>query len=92
MNLGIENRVALVTGAIKNIGRAIALELAKEGARVIFVGRTDKKLDDVMAELSGGLDQHFAIDLDLQLPESPSILKEMLVRDYENPDFHRNTK
>jgi 3-oxoacyl-[acyl-carrier protein] reductase len=87
MNLGIENRVALVTGASKNIGRAIALELAKEGARVILVGRTKKKLDEVIAELSGGLDRHLAIDLDLQLPESPLILKEMLMSDYENPEI-----
>jgi NAD(P)-dependent dehydrogenase (short-subunit alcohol dehydrogenase family) len=42
MNLGIESRIALVTGASKNIGRAIALALAKEGARVVLIGRSKK--------------------------------------------------
>jgi 3-oxoacyl-[acyl-carrier protein] reductase len=87
MNFEIENRVALVTGASKNIGRAIALALAKEGARVIIVGRNKKKLDEVVDEMNGGHDRNLSIELDLQLDESPLILKEMLTRDYENPEI-----
>jgi 3-oxoacyl-[acyl-carrier protein] reductase len=34
MNLGLENRRALVTGASRGLGRAIALALAAEGAAV----------------------------------------------------------
>lgn len=87
MNLGIDNRVALVTGASKNIGRAICLALAKEGARVILVGRSKTKLNEVRAEMSGGAGRHLNIELDLQLPESPLRLKEFLQGDFENPEI-----
>lgn len=39
MELGLSHKVALVTGSTKGIGKAIAIELAKEGADVIINGR-----------------------------------------------------
>ena len=51
MNLNIQNKLALVTGAGQGIGRAIAISLAKEGVRVILVGRTKEKLESVSKEL-----------------------------------------
>jgi NAD(P)-dependent dehydrogenase (short-subunit alcohol dehydrogenase family) len=48
----LAGRHALVTGAGRGIGRSTALELAKAGARVTLVARTERELDDVAAEIS----------------------------------------
>lgn len=42
--------VALVTGAGRNIGRAVALELARRGYKVVLNGRKDRKAVDAVAE------------------------------------------
>lgn len=51
MELGLSHKVALVTGSTKGIGKAIAIELAKEGADVIINGRQATLVDQVVTEL-----------------------------------------
>ncbi|MBS1883584.1 MAG: SDR family oxidoreductase [Actinobacteria bacterium] len=53
MDLGIDGRVALVMGASKGLGRAIAGALAAEGARVAIASRSRERLDAVVEELDG---------------------------------------
>ena len=53
MDLVIEGRVALVAGASKGIGRAIAAELAAEGARVAISSRSRGRIDATAAEIGG---------------------------------------
>lgn len=52
MNLGLSNRLALVTGSTRGIGRAIAEALLAEGARVIINGRHDATVRQAAAALS----------------------------------------
>lgn len=51
MNLGIQGKLAVVTGSTAGIGYAIAAILADEGARVIVNGRTQKRVDAALAKL-----------------------------------------
>ena len=43
----LKNKIALVTGAGKGIGKACAIALAEAGANLIIVSRTKKDLDQV---------------------------------------------
>ncbi len=45
------DRVSLVTGGTGGIGRAVALELARGGDRVLFIGRNAEKADEALAGL-----------------------------------------
>lgn len=53
MHEGSQARIALVTGAGGGIGRAIALELSRQGYAVVAVGRRKEPLDTLVAELVG---------------------------------------
>ncbi len=64
MDLGIKGRLALVTGASKNIGKAIAQELAREGARVVIVARSVDGLEAVRRDMKDP-GQHHCVALDL---------------------------
>lgn len=44
MNLGLKNRIALVCGASKGLGRAVALGLAREGARLAICSRSPENI------------------------------------------------
>jgi 3-oxoacyl-[acyl-carrier protein] reductase len=50
MDLGLEGKVALVTGSSRGIGRAIALGLAAEGARVVMCARNAGDLEAAVRE------------------------------------------
>jgi len=51
MDLGLENRVVLITGGSVGIGLAVAKEFLEEKAEVIICARDGKRLDNVVAEL-----------------------------------------
>ena len=49
----LENRVAVVTGASRGLGRAIALALAREGAHIVATARTQGGLEELDDEIKG---------------------------------------
>ena len=52
MDLGVKDKVAIITGGTYGIGRAAAERLSAEGARVALVARTQADLDQAAAEVS----------------------------------------
>jgi 3-oxoacyl-[acyl-carrier protein] reductase len=58
MHLNLEGRRAVVCGASRGIGRAIATVLADMGAALALVARDEEALDAVAARLPGGTDKH----------------------------------
>ena len=52
MELQLEGRAALVTGASSGIGRAIALELGRERARLAITGRRRENLEEVAGQVA----------------------------------------
>src|SRR5262249_44635295 len=65
MELGLRGKVALVAGGSKGIGRAIALELAAEGAAVAVAARQETALDEVTDELRRRGAESVAVSADL---------------------------
>ena len=74
MDLGIRGRRALVTGASQGIGKAVAISLAAEGAKVIVTSRRKAVLDEVVEEIGGESEGHMAIAVDLAEEGGPSRL------------------
>ncbi len=51
MNSRLKDKIAIVTGAGSGIGRAIALAMVREGARVVLVGRRNDRVEAVAREV-----------------------------------------
>ncbi|MGG1514233.1 SDR family NAD(P)-dependent oxidoreductase [Paenibacillus oryzisoli] len=51
MDMGLHNKTALVTGSTKGIGKATAIELAKEGVNVLINGRNNQEAEQTVNEI-----------------------------------------
>lgn len=67
-DFSLQGKVALVTGASRGIGRAIALGLAHAGADVLITARTMPKLEDVRREIEEIGRRCVAYTVDLRFP------------------------
>jgi 3-oxoacyl-[acyl-carrier protein] reductase len=78
MDLHLTNKVGIVTGASKGIGRAIAETLAQEGMRLVVVARSRHQLDELAAHMG---DNCLVQAMDLMHPDAPgAIIAETMAR------------
>ncbi len=66
MTSAAEKRIALVTGASRGIGRAVALEASRQGFRVICVSRAQKALEKLDDEIKAAGGDATLVPLDLR--------------------------
>ena len=90
MDLGIEGKVALVTGASRGIGRAIALGLAAEGARVVMCARNVGDLEAAVREArtrGGGQLAAVGVPADVTTPAGVAALVDSALAAYGGIDI-----
>ena len=79
MSAKLGGRIAVVTGASKGLGKAIALALAAEGARVALVSRDAALLDAVAAEIAGLGGEAHAFPTDITSEDQVRALEQAVV-------------
>ena len=76
MDLGLDGRTAIVTGASRGIGKYIALELARQGSNVTICARTESDLDAAAAEIRDEGAEVLALPMDVTETGEPERLVE----------------
>ncbi|GHF64122.1 SDR family oxidoreductase [Streptomyces thermodiastaticus] len=71
MDLGLKDRVYVVTGATRGLGNAAARQLVADGAKVVVTGRDEQRAADAAAELGPGA---VGVAVDNGDPEAPARL------------------
>lgn len=77
-------KTAIVSGASRGIGNAIALRLAGEGMNVVLCARDEKLLNETVAKI--GPDKSLAVAVDLRLPDAAAEVVDAAITKFGNLD------
>ncbi len=87
MDLGIDGKVALVVGASRGIGKAIAHSLAQEGCRLVICARGEDKLRETADTLRAEGASVHAVSLDITAENAGTQLAEVALKTYGQIDI-----
>ncbi|CAK7285159.1 hypothetical protein SGPA1_31032 [Streptomyces misionensis JCM 4497] len=79
MSVSLVNRVVLITGASRGIGRAVALAFAREGARLVLAARSAEGLAGVEDEVRALGSEALSVPTDVTSPEAVTALVDAAV-------------
>jgi 3-oxoacyl-[acyl-carrier protein] reductase len=78
MIIDLSGRTALVTGASRGIGEAIALRLASTGAHVLCAARSKERVDALAEQIAAAGGQATGVELDITAPDVRQRIAELL--------------
>lgn len=83
----LTDRVAVITGASRGIGRATALVLAEKGANVVVTARTEEELNDVAHETAEYGVETLVVPADVSVEDDVERLKEKTLHTFGRVDI-----
>jgi 3-oxoacyl-[acyl-carrier protein] reductase len=90
MDLGLRNRVAIVTGSSRGLGLASVTALAAEGCRVTLCARTAATLNEAahtVASVAGGTDRVLAVVADVSTPAGAQAVVDRTLQAFDGVDI-----
>jgi NAD(P)-dependent dehydrogenase (short-subunit alcohol dehydrogenase family) len=83
----LEGRTAIVTGASRGIGRAIALRFAEQGADVVLVSRTAATLGDVFEQITRQGGRALVVAVDITADDAPQQVADRALAEFGHIDI-----
>ncbi|MFQ5594303.1 MAG: SDR family NAD(P)-dependent oxidoreductase [Anaerolineae bacterium] len=80
--MGIENRIAVITGATGGLGRVVTKSLAEHGARLALFGRNAERLEQLAGELHLPEDRRLIRTVDLTDPEAAQTAADAVIEQF----------
>src|SRR4029078_6563289 len=87
MELGLKGKVAIVTGGTEGIGKASALEFAREGAKVAICARSAENVEQTVAEIKRAAGDAYGIPADMSKMEDIERFINAVVKQYGGIDI-----
>ena len=83
----LQTKIAVVAGASRGIGRAIATQLAAAGAQVILLARNQSDLNEVVSEITQEGDLAAAFCVDISDEQAVKSVFQQIIQQYKRIDI-----